>query len=36
MPSLQRSAHHYVRWAFLAALAAVIVGLIGVGLSFLH
>jgi hypothetical protein len=28
--------HHYVRWASFAAVAAVIVGLIGVGLTFLH
>ena len=28
--------HHYVRWTFVAAVAAVIVGLIGVGLTFLH
>jgi hypothetical protein len=27
--------HHYVRWTFVGASAAVIVGLIGVGLSFL-
>ena len=28
--------HHYVRWTFFAGVAAVIVGLIGVGLTFLH
>jgi hypothetical protein len=28
--------HHYVRWTFFAGIAAVIVGLIGVGLTFLH
>jgi len=28
--------HHYVRWTFFAAIAAVIVGLIGIGLTFLH
>jgi len=28
--------HHYVRWTFFGAVAVVIVGLIGVGLSFLH
>jgi hypothetical protein len=27
---------HYLRWTFFAAVAVVIVGLIGVGLSFLH
>jgi hypothetical protein len=27
--------HHYVRWTFVGAFAAVIVGLTGVGLSFL-
>jgi hypothetical protein len=27
---------HFVRWAFFAAVAVVIVGLIGVGLTFLH
>ena len=32
----EEQTHHYVRWAFLAALAVVIVGLIGVGLTFLH
>ncbi len=28
--------YHYVRWTFFAAIAAVIVGLIGVGLTLLH
>jgi hypothetical protein len=28
--------HHYLRWAFVGAFAAVIVSVIGVGLSFLH
>ncbi len=28
--------HHYVRWAIFAAVAAVIVRLIGVGLTFLQ
>jgi hypothetical protein len=28
--------HHYVRWTWFGAVAVVIVGLIGVGLSFLH
>jgi hypothetical protein len=28
--------YHYVRWTFFAAVAAVIVGFIGVGLAFLH
>jgi hypothetical protein len=28
--------HHYVRWTLFAAVAAVIVGLIGAGLTFLH
>jgi len=28
--------HHYFRWVFIAAIAALIVGLIGVGLTFLH
>jgi len=39
-PEVQRlredQTHHYARWAILAAVAAVIVGLIGVGLTFLH
>jgi hypothetical protein len=28
--------HHYVRWTWFGAVAVVIVGLIGVGLSFVH
>ena len=32
----EEQTHHYVRWTFFAAVAAVIVGLIGVGLTFLH
>jgi hypothetical protein len=32
----EEQAHHYVRWTFFAAVAAMIVGLIDVGLSFLH
>jgi hypothetical protein len=28
--------HHYLRWTFVGAFAAVIVSVIGVGLSFLH
>jgi len=32
----EEQTHHYVRWAFLAALAVVIVGFIAVGLTFLH
>jgi hypothetical protein len=28
--------HHYLRWTFFAAAAAMIVAVIGVGLSFLH
>jgi hypothetical protein len=28
--------YHYVRWTFFAAIAAVIVGLVGVGLTLLH
>jgi hypothetical protein len=28
--------HHYARWTFVGASAAAIVGLIGVGLSFLN
>ena len=31
----EEKTHHYVRWTFFAAMAAVIVGLIGVGLTFL-
>jgi hypothetical protein len=27
--------HHYVRWTFVSTVAVIIVGLIGVGLSFL-
>jgi hypothetical protein len=29
----EEKTHHYVRWTFFAAVAAVIVGLIGVGLT---
>ena len=32
----EEKTHHYVRWTFFAALAAVIVSLIGVGLTLLH
>jgi hypothetical protein len=32
----EESAHHYVRWTVLALIAAVIVGLIAFGLTFLH
>jgi|SRR6516165_5776609 len=32
----EEQTHHYVRWSFFAVIAAVIVGLIGVGLTFLH
>jgi hypothetical protein len=32
----EEKTHHYVRWTFFAAIAAVIVGLIGVGLTLLH
>jgi hypothetical protein len=32
----EEKAYHYFRWTFFAAIAAVIVGLIGVGLTFLH
>ena len=32
----EEQTHHYGRWAIFAAVAAVIVGLIGVGLTFLH
>jgi hypothetical protein len=28
--------HHYLRWIVLALIAAVIVGLIAIGLTFLH
>ena len=30
----EEHAHHYLRWTFVGACAAIIVGLIGVGLSF--
>jgi hypothetical protein len=32
----EEKAYHYFRWTFFAAIAAVIVGLIGVGLTVLH
>jgi hypothetical protein len=32
----EEQTHHYVRWTFVAAVAAAVVGLIGVGLTFLH
>jgi hypothetical protein len=32
----EERAHHYLRWTFLAVAAAVIVGLIAFGLTFLH
>jgi hypothetical protein len=32
----ENKTYHYVRWTFFAAIAAVIVGLIGVGLTLLH
>ena len=32
----KESAHHYVRWTVLALIAAVIVGIIAFGLTFLH
>ena len=32
----EESAHHYLRWTFLAVIAAAIVGLIAFGLTFLH
>ncbi len=32
----EEQTHHYARWAIFAAVAAVVVGLIGVGLTFLH
>jgi hypothetical protein len=32
----EEHAHHYLQWAFVGAFAAMIVGVIGVGLSFLH
>jgi hypothetical protein len=31
----EEHAHHYLRWTFVGACAVTIVGLIGVGLSFL-
>ena len=31
----EEHAHHYLRWTFVCAFAVMIVGLIGVGLSFL-
>jgi hypothetical protein len=32
----EERAHHYLRWTFLAVIAAGIVGLIAFGLTFLH
>jgi hypothetical protein len=32
----EESTHHYLRWTLLAIIAAVIVGLIAFGLTFLH
>jgi hypothetical protein len=32
----EEHSHHYIRWTWLGAVAVLIVGLIGVGLSFLH
>jgi hypothetical protein len=32
----EESAHHYLRWTVLALAAAVLVGLIAFGLTFLH
>jgi hypothetical protein len=32
----EEETYHYVRWTLFAAIAAVIVGLIGVGLTLLH
>jgi hypothetical protein len=32
----EEKAYHYFRWTFFAAIAAVMVGLIGVGLTVLH
>ena len=32
----EEQTHYYIRWTFFAAVAAVIVGLIGVGLTLLH
>ena len=34
--SKKEHTHHYLRWTFFGAVAVMIVGLIGVGLSFLH
>jgi hypothetical protein len=31
----EQHTHHYLRWTFLSSVAVMIVGLIGVGLSFL-
>jgi hypothetical protein len=31
----EEHSHHYLRWTFLSTVAVMIVGLIGVGLSFL-
>ena len=31
----EEHAHHYLRWTFLSTVAVMIVGLIGVGLSFM-
>ena len=31
----EERAHHYLRWTFLSTVAVMIVGLIGVGLSYL-
>jgi hypothetical protein len=33
---LEEHTHHYLRWTFFGAVAVMIVGVIGVGLSFLH
>ena len=33
---LEEHTHRYLRWMFVGAFAAVIVSVIGVGLSFLH
>jgi hypothetical protein len=32
----EEHSHHYVRWTWFGAVAVLIVGLIGVGLTFLH
>ena len=32
----EEQTHHYLQWTFVGASAAMIVGVIGVGLSFLH